>query len=201
MSYILDALKKSQEERAAINQELPAVFSEGNDKASASGLGVVVLILVLVLAILGLVYYLSVQSFSQVESDILYLETEPQLVPKPVMTEQVIEPREVVTLDERVDKYTPQTITEPIISKGVVEERKLPPLTSLRKIPVLVINSHIYSGLASKRSVTINNKSQREGDYLTSEILLKEITPKGIVIEVDGWPLSISRQQGWQPIP
>ena len=160
-----------------------------------------VLILVLVLAILGLVYYLSVQSFSQVESDILYLETEPQLVPKPVMTEQVIEPREVVTLDDRVDKYTPQTITEPIISKGVVEERKLPPLTSLRKIPVLVINSHIYSGLASKRSVTINNKSQREGDYLTSEILLKEITPKGIVIEVDGWPLSISRQQGWQPIP
>ena len=64
-----------------------------------------------------------------------------------------------------------------------------------------MINSHIYSPLADKRSVTINNRAWREGEPLAEGIVLQEITPQGIVLDVDGWPLPVNRQQGWQPVP
>lgn len=85
--------------------------------------------------------------------------------------------------------------------KPSVEVRSLPPLNSLRKVPALMITSHIYSSMPDKRSVTMNNRLWREGEPISAGVTLQEITPQGILLDVDGWPLQVNRQQGWQPIP
>lgn len=114
-------------------------------------------------------------------------------------------PESVISASESSGS-APATVPEsaPVTSthkKPSVEMRNLPPLTSLRKVPALMITSHIYSSMPDKRSVTMNNRLWREGEPISAGVTLQEITPQGILLDVDGWPLQVNRQQGWQPIP
>lgn len=213
MSYILEALKKSQQERDAITAEHPPVFIPAASISNSSKSGAQVFALLVGILLLAIIVFLAVRNTAitpftapviatekTVHTKVVKTEIEP-----PVMLERAISPREIVEVSSSASAPIPvQPVQQESLESKTsvkVEERRLPALASLRKIPALVINSHIYSSIPSKRSVTINNRSQREGDYLSSDVLIKEITTQGIVIEVDGWPLNISRQQGWQPIP
>lgn len=93
--------------------------------------------------------------------------------------------------NERVDR------SEPTVRRA---ERVLPPLNVLRTVPDLIITGHIYSSVATKRSVSMNGRDWNEGDYITDTIRLKEITENGIVVDVDGWDLPVRRNRGWQAI-
>lgn len=95
-----------------------------------------------------------------------------------------------------------QQVTEPTSPATVanVEIRTLPPLASLRKVPAILINSHIYSPIAELRTVTINNRAWQVGEPLAPDVVLQEITAKGIRLSVDGYALNIDKKQGWQPL-
>lgn len=213
MSYILEALKKSQQERDAITAEHPPVFIPAASISNSSKSGAQVFALLVGILLLAIIVFLAVRNTATTPLTAPVIATEKTVHTKvvkteiepPVMLERAISPREIVEVSSSASAPIPvQPVQQESLESKTsvkVEERRLPALASLRKIPALVINSHIYSSLPSKRSVTINNRSQREGDYLSSDVLIKEITTQGIVIEVDGWPLNISRQQGWQPIP
>lgn len=205
MSYILDALKKSQQEReAASEQSASAVVALPSARTGKAASLVVTVGLTVSLVIVLLALWLTrSNTASPVEPAVALMQER-------TMEEKTVAAKAVAAINTTEDKLQNKQkqgeqkgLKKEVASqtRAKVEERQLPPLDSLRKIPALMINSHIYSGIASKRSVTINNQRQREGDYLTSDIFLQEITAQGIIIEVDGWPLSISRQQGWQPIP
>lgn len=213
MSYILEALKKSQQERDAITAEHPPVFIPAASISNSSKSGAQVFALLVGILLLAIIVFLAVRNTATTPLTAPVIATEKTVHTKvvkteiepPVMLERAISPREIVEVSSSASAPIPvQPVQQESLESKTsvkVEERRLPALASLRKIPALVINSHIYSSIPSKRSVTINNRSQREGDYLSSDVLIKEITTQGIVIEVDGWPLNISRQQGWQPIP
>lgn len=79
-------------------------------------------------------------------------------------------------------------------------ERVLPPLDELRKVPDLIITGHIYSSVADKRSVSMNGREWQEGEYITTEVRLTDITQDGIVIDINGWRLPVKRNKGWQAI-
>ena len=79
-------------------------------------------------------------------------------------------------------------------------ERVLPPLDELRKVPDLIITGHIYSSVADKRSVSMNGREWQEGEYITAEVRLTDITQDGIVIDINGWRLPVKRNKGWQAI-
>jgi hypothetical protein len=87
-------------------------------------------------------------------------------------------------------------------STGQVEtaRRVLPPLSVLKTIPDLIITGHIYSSVATKRSVSMNGRDWSEGDYVSDSIRINTITPDGVIIEVDGWNLPLKRNKGWQAI-
>lgn len=214
MSYILEALKKSQQERDAIAAEHPPVFSQAINQNKSSKLTVLLLALFVSVVLLAVLLFFTLKTTSNNTEQVINIEPSQILAAEPMMLEQVVSPPDVMVLVEAKVSETEQQQSEPLalpeeikqqtsaaVPAATVQERRLPPLDSLRKIPALIINSHIYSSLPNKRSVTINNRSQREGDYLSSDVFIKEITAQGLVIEVDGWPLNISRQQGWQPIP
>lgn len=81
-----------------------------------------------------------------------------------------------------------------------VQTRTLPPLSSLRKVPDLIITGHIYSSIASQRQVTMNGRLWSESDPIAEGVRLQHITRDGIELEVDGWPLTLHRNRGWQSL-
>lgn len=74
------------------------------------------------------------------------------------------------------------------------------PLKALKRIPRLEINSHIFSTLASKRKVTINSREYQEGDWITDEVQLHEITQHGVRLKLGRWFIDVGRSKGWQPL-
>lgn len=207
MSYILEALKKSQQEREAIAAEHPPVFTQAVSTDKAYKTTLLLTILFISVLLLAILLFFTLKSTPHNTEQVIQIKPTKTLTTKIEMVERVISPPEVQTVVEAENllgsesKEAAKKEDDNGRQTAAVQERRLPPLDSLRKIPALIINSHIYSSLPEKRSVTINNKTQREGDYLTSDVFIREITAQGLIIEVDGWPLNISRQQGWQPIP
>lgn len=90
---------------------------------------------------------------------------------------------------------------EPEESAPRMTTRTLPPLSSMRKIPDLIFTSHVYSESdPSSRSVGINEGTYYEGDMIAPEVILDEITAKGVLLSVDGYALPVNHRTGWQAI-
>lgn len=75
-----------------------------------------------------------------------------------------------------------------------------PPYHVLKRIPTLEITGHVFSSIPEKRSVTMNGRVWREGQPIRENIHIDQITPQGLILEVDGWPLVVGRSQGWQEL-
>jgi len=64
-------------------------------------------------------------------------------------------------------------------------------------IPNIIISSHIYSTLPTRRSIVVNGERLVEADFIAAQVQIKEITHQGMIIDVNGWPLVVSRSRGW----
>ena len=226
MSYILDALKKSEQERARqMNQAMSLQDSTSISLAAETpfrSINRILLSVALVTVITGLLYGLTLLSG---KSAPVPVENTPQVT---ALADDITPAAETVTLRQappvaavttavgatpvplqQTPVSTPSPAPETAIDSELretapragVETRSLPPLASLRRIPQLMITSHIYSPVPEKRTVSMNNREWNEGDLIAPGIILKEITPGGILLDVDGWPLQVGRSKGWQAIP
>lgn len=226
MSYILDALKKSEQERARqMNQAMSLQDSTSISLAAETpfrSINRILLSVALVTVITGLLYGLTLLSG---KSAPVPVENTPQVT---ALADDIAPAAETVTLRQappvaavttavgatpvplqQTPVSTPSPAPETAIDSELretapragVETRSLPPLASLRRIPQLMITSHIYSPVPEKRTVSMNNREWNEGDLIAPGIILKEITPGGILLDVDGWPLQVGRSKGWQAIP
>lgn len=74
------------------------------------------------------------------------------------------------------------------------------PFEALERIPDLVITAHKYSTVPENRSVTMNGRTWREGDSVVDGVTLKEITRDGLALDVAGWPVVVGRSRGWKAI-
>ncbi|MBU2039886.1 MAG: general secretion pathway protein GspB [Gammaproteobacteria bacterium] len=226
MSYILDALKKSEQERA--RQMNPPMSLQDSTSISLAAetpfrsINRILLSVALVTVITGLLYGLTLLSG---KSAPVPVENTSQVT---ALADDITPAAETVTLRQAppVAAVTPAVGATPVplqqtpvstpslapetaidselretAPRAGVETRSLPPLASLRRIPQLMITSHIYSPVPEKRTVSMNNREWNEGDLIAPGIILKEITPGGILLDVDGWPLQVGRSKGWQAIP
>lgn len=107
------------------------------------------------------------------------------------------EQSEEITLENKVAESQFSEIVEQRVQRS---KRQLPPLNVLKKVPDLIITGHIYSSVADKRSVSMNGHDWQEGDFIAPGLTLSEITPSGIVVEIEGWSLPVKRNRGWQAI-
>ena len=92
------------------------------------------------------------------------------------------------------------SVERPSAERPSIERRVLPPMSSLLKIPDLIISSHIYSQDASSRSVNMNGRNWYEGEFIAPGVVLDKITETGILLDVDGFPFPVHRNNGWQSI-
>ncbi len=61
------------------------------------------------------------------------------------------------------------------------------PMQIQQEIPALAVQLHAYSTIRSERVATINFHSLREGDFLTPDLRLEQITPDGLILNYKGY--------------
>ena len=242
MSYILDALKKSELQRAQqsnssanVAPDTPVTLVDQSESSSAITVIALLLAVLVLLAVLlfRLLPLQGTEPESAVAQTVVSANDKPstgrdqakqtapaeiplkehvaEFVPPPVaVTEPAVQikPVDAPAVATAENKTSPEAATTVPATKApaaaarrVDNARSLPPLDALRRIPPLMITSHIYSPVAEKRTVSMNNREWNEGDLVAPGVVLSEITPTGILLDVDGWPLHIGRSKGWQAIP
>ena len=61
-----------------------------------------------------------------------------------------------------------------------------------REIPALAVNGYIYASNPSDRSVLINNRLRREGDVLADGFILEKLLPREMVLNYRGYRYRMS---------
>ena len=214
MSYILQALKKSEQERELAAQELEVTVSEKlipivqietkiNTQASAPPAMNAWLMALLVLAALVIAYVLQQTDVEQTDAqqaEIVNIEKEaPPLADLPSTVVNKIVVTKPLSEDE-VKKVIAQeavVVTKPIYQSSSPIAVELAPKDVQFMIPDINITSHIYSSLPTRRSIVVNGERLVETDFISSRVQVKEITHQGMIINVDGLPLVIDRSRGW----
>ncbi|SIT18169.1 general secretion pathway protein B [Thalassolituus maritimus] len=219
MSYILDALKKSEQERDERNPaqmppkkglisesaETGKVASEheqqrNTDSNTSARMGIsAALAVVLILGAIATAFYSSpadkqgATPSAGEETSLSETDSEPAAV----MTTAELPDTQIVAADNAgKDIEAEQSDVEP---KAPLKEARAP-FEALERIPDLNITGHTFSSVPAKRTVTMNDRVWREGEQVVDGVVLKEITRDGILLDVSGWPVVIGRTRGWKAI-
>ena len=213
MSYILDALKKSEQDRG--NGSIPNVqtihSSALNYHQDKPSLWPWILIAILVANIFILVYFLKPDTNTQ---DVMpnqnavanNIEATHQNTPAVIVSP---EPRPVATETPAVIAITSEQ-KKPIKNNISIEAEAIAtntskPLVTIdelaanirQQIPDMIFSSHVYSSSAVQRSLVINDRFMEEGDVVGHDLVLVEITLNGAIFDFRGQLFSVSVLTGW----
>ena len=208
MSYILQALKKSEREReqAASNNiqsleqasVVPLMNITGKDSfteqqsnrykiLSLVAAGLMVVIVIVFIAKSGLLF-----SSTQVPTSVT-----PMLSPALALVDKGLAESELNTPPARGDHLI---VIEPAVTKLVADMPiavEQAPEDVISLIPNIEISSHIFSSQPERRSIVVNGERLLEGDFIAPEVQVREVTHQGMVIDVNGWLLLVGRSRGW----
>jgi hypothetical protein len=192
VSYILDALKRSEQEEK--NRQLPAldsvhVFSRPRPVTS----GLIVLLLVSLLVVTGAALYFFMQSnqlvdtVSSLDLDNKDKESEAPEPAAPVVSNSLlINPKPIAT------------------KNGITRDPDIVPLRISqlpsdiqRKIPQMRFSSHIFAEDPTLRLVNINGKNISEGETVEDDLLLLEISEEGVVFLFLSYTFEMSVLRDW----
>lgn len=216
MSYILDALKKSDQERQQGN--LPHLHSAHGPLLQNRGSSSIlkqqyipwlvfggVLLLIISLGILFIQYQQVVAEKESIRAtETASPSAEPQVsrVPDPAQSSTTVAENtvssspQVMIQDQHEVPEVPVSITvqappEPLAGIDTAVQADLPLLNDLpagvqAEVPNLEYAGHTYSQNPSQRMIIINGKILREGSLIAPNIYLREITWEGLIIESNG---------------
>jgi general secretion pathway protein B len=216
MSYILDALKKSEQERG--HGSVPGVqtihsssINYHNEKKSIWPLLLFALVFINITA---LAYFILTKQQSetviaaqqQTYDDVI--ETPRNLITPDTVTEKPVHavalidagqnstPLQTSTSDEVITDLSVQETTRVEQVAGTMSLHDIP-LNVRQHIPAMQFSAHVYSSNASIRSIIINGRFMEEGDLVTNDLILSEITSDGAIFEFQGYRFSANVLSGW----
>ena len=196
MSFILDALKKSEQKRQS--ETVPKLQAE-HEKPVAPGrrrvwLPLLALFLVMNLAVL-LWFFGPRQEPAAVEVESI-AALDPPAPAVPPGLQSTLEPK-VRTAQKQPSSPIIPVAQEPLpaVGKGRIYAIEELPNSIRRAIPALHMSLHAYSKERAAASlVRVNNQMLREGAELTGGFLLVEITAEGAVFRYQGYRFLLSRK-------
>ncbi len=210
MSFILDALKKSETDRQQQSSaEFAGVPTDGSSPGVPRWLWVLGLLLAInLLVLLGLFFKpdtkpLSLPSIPVTETREPALDestlNEPSFAEKVAVAKQNAPARRAPAAD--LPQRSP---AEPAVTPGVVYSAPpegsmvLPTIQELRAngtlvLPELHLDIHVYSDVPNDRFVFINMSKQRENSQLAEGPVVEEITPEGVVLGYRGTSFLLRR--------
>jgi len=194
MSYILDALNKSDKERK--KHETTAVnLHAAEAKLQTSHMPKFILLFM----VFAIILWWGVNTSSRSPSDTTQLvaptttqakQQQPSLPPKAIHAEPIgAESKQVKT------NALEPTITQP---------QHIPHLMALdpnlrAELPPIRISAHIYSTNPQKRMVIINDRVLHEGDYISEQLTLNHIQTNSIELDYQGSPFTMGIKDSWPP--
>ena len=219
MSYILDAIKKSEAERG--HGSIPGLqtvhSSSLNYKTDNKQLWPYILIGLLLLNFAGLIYYFTnanknealsepisnqtntTQAVTRTDSTRL-TNTVAQAIPRTTPTAQQpskaapqpvkSEPIKTIYVAEKVE------IMQPTADREVIDIEELPEKIK-QQIPTMKFTGHVYSSSPVQRSIIINGSFMEEGDDINSEVTLTEITSRGAIFNFEDIFFEVNVLTGW----
>jgi len=218
MSFILDALKKSEAERQQqAGAEFAAVPSGNGESRSLKWLWLLIGLLAVNFAVLaGLL--LRPASTPEVPTTTPTTQVEPPAGAKPgaapSFEEQVARAREreAELAAERESESTTEAPASPPVqqahtqaiqtapaSSAAAQSAMLPRFDELRaegvlQLPDLHLDIHVYSDVPKDRFVFINMNKFREGQKLDEGPVVQSITPDGVVLKYQGTSFLLPRE-------
>ncbi len=199
MSYILDALKKSEQQRGHGSAPgIQTTHSSGlNYYASKNSVWPYLLIGAVAINLAALFYFIGADSGENpaaVIAETTVTPVQPAMIrpvaPQPARTTKsiprpAIEPSktEAVAMQQlpvtRPKPASSNTTTAPV-------ERDELPFEVKQHIPVMEFSAHVYSSNPLQRSIVINGRFLEEGDHFATDLILSEITPDGAIFDFQG---------------
>lgn len=191
MSYILDALRKSEEERSKsgaqparsgytfVNDGLPA-------KKRKRAFGLILTSCMLVsISILGAGWWWSQQE--QADPGVTATPAPPDDVVAETQKDAQAEPPAQLSTEE------PAPIINNAISlpeQPLVSAAEIPYLEDMsqefqQRVPELKFSGHVYSPEPGLRMIMINDAVLRQGDPIEADLVLDEITADGVILRLD----------------
>ena len=191
MSYILDALNKSEQERQST--QTPGLTSFHRQplakKSNAPHWSLILGTLVVVNAV-GLYFWIN-KSESANKETIAQIQTEAKIENR----EEVLSSNTSIS-NTALSKQNTQT-------KQILTPSHAIPISELPRniqseIPDLQFSTHLFSEEASFRMVTINGQILKEGEYISSGLRLKEVTEEGVILSYKNYLVELSVLTTWQ---
>jgi len=201
MSYILDALKKSEQERG--NSSIPSVqtiHSSSLNYADKKTVWPYILIAVLLLNLAAILYFVvgkgndDAPATTDESQDKVQQISTTETTANPII-EKSVDDRPVKTnIGEQKKAFTSETdhitiprqkvVPEPETlhtnDRAIIEFYDLPESIK-QQLPAIIVSAHVYSTNPAQRSIVINNNFLEEGEYILDDLVLYEITSDGAV--------------------
>lgn len=194
MSYILDALKKSELERAqqveqqefagSKNQtQPPAQVQPQRDDVQRSETSWLIKFVYLILVILSALVLMKI---FEVPNESVYVSENQSTQDSSIINNQGV---------------TNTAINEAVLSKVNIKAPAIAieqaPKEILNQLPTMNISSHIYSTQANRRSIVVNDQRLVEGDFVSPNVQVQQITNQGMIVQTQGRLLVVNRSRGW----
>lgn len=208
MSFILDALKKSETDR---QRQGSAEFAGLPTSSGPAGPPRWLLVLGLLLAV-NLVVLLGLLLQTDAESPVLPTPAAPEVIAPVVdsssFADQVAEARQNVPAPQETPPADSQSATSPSIAPETaaasthrpssINTAALPTFIEViangtMMLPDLHLDIHVYSEAPADRFVFINMSKQREHSQLGEGPVVEEITPDGVVLAYQGTTFLLPR--------
>ncbi|OIO72405.1 MAG: hypothetical protein AUJ57_05900 [Zetaproteobacteria bacterium CG1_02_53_45] len=207
MSYILDALRKSEEKRSNLNvsQQLQAIIAQPESRKRRLALPLFILTGALIaIALLSRIYTMQpVVADHQAQAPvgdnpaITLAVTEPEMppleAPSSIEAAPVSEPASApVQAGEKLPEIAPVTPISDApsgveqVAKTNIPSRYELPVTVQNALPEIKIEGHIYDSDPARRMVFVNGSVRKEKQSIAKNLTLEEITPNGVILSYQG---------------
>jgi len=191
MSYILDALNKAEQSRQqqqtptsqTINTQTNATEQPSHNRTTwrfSFGLLAAALLLWLLMP-------------EQPDTQLTSAATQaPNVLPTTQPEAKSVAPAPVEPIVE-----VEQSIAPPISEMTNLPTLSELPSEVLASLPAINISAHTYADDAAKRMVIINDKVMHEMRHVSAALLLREITPTGVILAYNGIAFSMTAFDTW----
>ncbi len=195
MSYILDALKKSEQERQekstpniqTIQRPHQHNQSDGWATKYVAAFSIVALLLVAVLYFFGAGFIASLTN----ENVKLIAVNNAIIAVDKTAESAVLLPEPSANNSQSVDN------TKPIAQPLLMEFWELPDPVQ-KEIPPMTFSFHVYSDNPERRTIIINSHRVKEGGVVSAGLVLEEVTKEGVILNwQDQYRFTMSVVTGW----
>ncbi|NOX09010.1 MAG: general secretion pathway protein GspB [Gammaproteobacteria bacterium] len=190
MSYILEALKKSDQSRR--QTEVPGVNTiQGSVADSRAPVWAMPIIVILLLVIIGLLYWL-------LTKDVVVPHVSPVVVKEAVVLQPLTQPSTVLSAPS-----SEVSVVEPVVEIIAVHTPSDPygkvlwwdelPSSLRAELPYPKLDVHVYSSDATRRFILVDLNKYHESDQLAIGPVIEAIVSDGVVLSYSGEQYKIRR--------